>query len=57
MVGIIGESGAGKSTLINIILGLLLPSSGKISINSENIFKKDYFALQNQIGFVPQEIY
>lgn len=55
-IGIIGESGAGKTTLINIILGLISPAHGTVSIEgialSEAIKKKNRF-----IGYVPQEIY
>lgn len=34
---ILGESGTGKSTLVSLLLGLLVPSSGKISINDTDI--------------------
>ena len=56
IVGIIGQSGAGKSTLIDIITGLLIPSKGKVIIdgNETNFNEKNW---QNQIGYIPQEIY
>ncbi len=56
IVGIIGQSGAGKSTLIDIITGLLIPSKGKVIIdgNEINFNEKNW---QNQIGYIPQEIY
>ena len=34
ILGILGENGAGKTTLIKLIIGLLYPTSGKISVNS-----------------------
>ena len=35
-IAIIGPSGAGKSTLLNLIAGFVLPTQGKIWLNSEN---------------------
>ncbi len=55
-VGLIGESGIGKTTLINIILGLLNPSSGTIKVDGTSIFENTE-SWQNQIGYVPQNIY
>ena len=51
MVGIIGQSGAGKSTLINLILGLLSPTSGRIIYDRKKSIKKNFFS------YVPQDIY
>ena len=37
IIGIKGESGSGKSTLINLMLGLLKPTNGKILLNGKNL--------------------
>ena len=55
-VGIIGKSGSGKSTLIDIIIGLLEPSSGEILIDGKKIGTKKIL-WQKQLGYIPQEIY
>ena len=55
-VGFIGPSGAGKSTLVDIVLGLLTPSRGKILVDGEDI-QKDLRGWQDKIGYVPQAIY
>ncbi len=39
VLGIIGPNGAGKTTTLKTILGLILPDSGEVFINSENIKK------------------
>ena len=56
LFGIIGATGAGKSTLIDIILGLLEPSSGEVNVDHKNI-KENYLMWQKQIGYIPQDIY
>ena len=39
MVGIIGKSGTGKTTLVNILIGLLSPTRGKILVDEVDISK------------------
>ena len=57
-IAIIGPSGSGKSTLLNLLAGLDYPTSGKVYLSGENIYKfKDSkltkFRRKN-IGFVYQ---
>ncbi|WP_057785929.1 ATP-binding cassette domain-containing protein [Weissella minor] len=51
IVGYVGQNGAGKSTTIKLLLGLMLPTNGEISVLGNNPFKK---RIQNakQIGTV-----
>ena len=55
-VGIIGESGAGKSTLVDLLLGLLLPTAGRIVVDDSDI-SDNIDVWQNCIGYVPQSIF
>ncbi|MDE1873914.1 MAG: ABC transporter ATP-binding protein [Candidatus Micrarchaeota archaeon] len=52
--GLLGPNGAGKSTTINMILGLLAPTSGKIYVNGIDMLKEPEKA-KGQIGIVTQE--
>ena len=41
-IGIIGLTGSGKTTLIDLLMGLLQPSMGKIIVDGKDIHDKDY---------------
>lgn len=55
-IGIVGESGGGKSTLVDLLLGLLEPEAGRVTIDGGDI-RGNMRGWQNQIGYVPQFIY
>lgn len=56
LVGFTGASGSGKSTLIDIVLGLLTPTGGRVLVDGRDI-QSGLRAWQDQIGYVPQSIY
>ena len=56
-VGFIGTTGSGKSTLLDIIMGLLNPSAGSLSIDGVDVNSKNYRAWQVHIAHVPQNIF
>jgi len=55
-VAFVGESGAGKTTVVDLLLGLLEPSSGEILVDGKNI-QENLSAWQRNIGYIPQSIY
>ena len=55
-IGIVGPTGAGKSTLVDVLLGLLPPTSGRVLIDGEPLAGRER-AWQRQIGYVPQDPY
>ena len=54
VTGLLGANGAGKSTLMNIICGVLTPTSGDVIINGYSILE-DPVNAKRQIGFLPQK--
>src|SRR5690606_7175166 len=54
-LGVVGASGAGKSTLIDILLGLLTPTSGTIRIGSQDLVDV-MGAWRSRVGYVPQDV-
>jgi len=56
-VGLAGKTGSGKSTLADIVLGLLEPGSGVISVDGVPLGDDNRFAWQRNVAHVPQAIY
>jgi len=52
---LLGPNGAGKTTLINIVCGIVTPSSGSIVADGHDVIR-DYRAARFKIGLVPQEL-
>jgi ABC-type multidrug transport system fused ATPase/permease subunit len=55
-IGIVGPSGAGKSTLVDVLLGLLQPTSGRVLVDGVPIVAS-LAGWQRHLGYVPQSIY
>lgn len=55
-VAFIGPSGAGKTTMVDLILGVLKPQEGQITVDGMNI-KESYRGWHDKIGYIPQTIY
>jgi ATP-binding cassette subfamily B protein len=54
-VGVIGDSGSGKSTLIDLIIGLLYPTSGNIYVDEKALNNQNVNSWQDKISIVSQE--
>ena len=53
--GLLGPNGAGKTTLINIVCGIVNPTSGQVLVNGHDIIT-EFRKTRAQIGLVPQEL-
>jgi ABC-type bacteriocin/lantibiotic exporter with double-glycine peptidase domain len=57
IIGVIGKNGSGKSTFCNLLLGLLKPQKGSITIDNKIDINKNYADYKKMLGFVPQKIF
>ncbi|MDC0189703.1 ABC transporter ATP-binding protein/permease [Rhodospirillales bacterium] len=55
-IGIVGPSGAGKSTLLDLLLGMLEPQEGQITVDGINI-KNNLGSWRKHLGYVPQNVF
>src|ERR1700754_3263708 len=55
IVGYLGPNGSGKSTTVNLVVGLLEPSAGDISLCGIRA-SEDPIAYKRRIGYVPEEL-
>lgn len=53
-VAFVGRSGSGKSTLVNMVNGILTPTSGRVLVDDIDVSAVDVMSLRRQIGVVEQ---
>jgi ATP-binding cassette subfamily C protein len=55
-IGIVGATGGGKTTLVDILLGLLTPTSGTVKVDGVDV-AEDVAAWQRHLGMVSQTVF
>src|SRR5258708_20016273 len=55
LVAVLGPNGAGKSTLVKIIVGILDPASGAVSLDGQALARMSHRNRARMIGYVPQD--
>lgn len=55
-IGLIGRSGAGKSTVADILLGLLQPQAGQVTVNGVDI-RTNLRSWMNRLAYIPQTVF
>lgn len=56
-IGLVGATGSGKTTIVDLILGLLTPSSGLILVDGVEISGENLARWRRSLGYVPQGIF
>ena len=56
-IGLVGPTGCGKSTTVDLILGLITPSEGKMLVDEAQVTTENVRQWQQNVGYVPQTIY
>ncbi|MFO1088011.1 MAG: ABC transporter ATP-binding protein [Hyphomicrobiales bacterium] len=51
-----GPSGSGKTTIIDLVIGLLVPQSGRILLDGVDLRDVDMRAWRRMVGYVPQDL-
>lgn len=55
VVGLLGPNGAGKTTIMRMLSGYLEPTTGKITVDGENLGQNAY-SVQRQLGYLPENL-
>lgn len=55
ILALLGPNGAGKTTLISTICGIVMPTSGTVTVGGHDVVR-DFRAAREMIGLVPQEL-
>ncbi|WP_298148585.1 ABC transporter ATP-binding protein [Flavobacterium sp.] len=54
-IALVGESGSGKTTLVNLLVGLIQPTSGKILLDELSLSEINKHAFQQKVGYITQD--
>jgi ABC-type multidrug transport system ATPase subunit len=55
-LGLVGPNGSGKSTLLKIMLGITMPSSGRILFSGKELTERDWKEIRKTIGHMPERV-
>ena len=56
-IGLVGPTGGGKTTVVDLLAGLLTPTSGAVLVDGVALTSDTTQAWQRNVGYVPQQIY
>ncbi len=56
VLGLLGHNGAGKSTLMKLVLGVLAPTAGRVTVLGENPRGRHARGLRLKLGYLPENV-
>ena len=56
-IGLVGQTGSGKTTLVDVLAGLLEPTSGEVLLGGERPSSDNLQRWRENLGYIPQDIY
>ena len=56
-IAIVGPTGSGKSTFLDLLLGMIKPDSGEITMDQEVLSKENLHSYRRNFSYVPQKIF
>jgi len=56
VLGLFGHNGAGKTTMMKLILGVISPSAGKVSVFGKSPDSKEAWHLREKVGYLPENV-
>jgi ABC-type multidrug transport system fused ATPase/permease subunit len=57
VVGLAGPSGSGKSTIARLVLGLIKPQAGEVTVGARDVTDLDHHELARYVAYLPQHPY
>lgn len=56
-MALVGTTGSGKSTVLDLMMGLLTPSAGAISVDGKTLNEDTHKQWRHRVGYVPQQVF
>ena len=56
-VALVGTTGAGKTTVVDMLLGLIAPDEGRLTVDGTSVTRTNATAWRKRVGYVPQGIF
>jgi len=56
-VALVGTTGAGKTTIVDMLLGLIAPDEGRLTVDGTSVTRTNATAWRKRVGYVPQGVF
>ena len=56
-VALVGTTGVGKTTIVDMLLGLIAPDEGRLTVDGTSVTRRNATAWRKRVGYVPQDVF